>query len=100
MIKLADEGKEESPVQDVPSPKDKPTVKGQALAQASTKGKTQDDEQKDSKDEDKTLKLSQTKAKGKKNKEDLIHRIDKQLARLKGKNDEKESENVTEGDQG
>jgi hypothetical protein len=44
MIKLADEGKEESPVQEVPSPKDKPTVKGQALAQASTKGKTQDDE--------------------------------------------------------
>jgi hypothetical protein len=42
--------------------------------------------------------LSQTKAKGKKNKEDLIHRIDKQLARLNGKNHEQESENVTEGD--
>ena len=66
MIKLADEGKEESPVQEVPSPKDKPTVKGQALAQASTKGKTQDDEEKDNKEEDKTLKLSQTKVKGKK----------------------------------
>ena len=40
------------------------------------------------------------KVKGKKQKEDLIHRIDKQLARLKGKNQDQESEEVSEGAQG
>lgn len=89
MIKLADEGKQESQVQEMPSPKDKPAVKAQALAQASTKGKTQDDEEKDGKDDAKNSKLSQTSEK-KKKKEDLIHRIDKQLARLRNKNQEKE----------
>jgi len=63
MIKLADEGKQDSPVQEVQSPKDKPAVKAQALAQASTKGKTQDDEEKDNKDGDKKNKLSQTSSK-------------------------------------
>jgi len=66
MIKLADEGKQETPVQDIQSPKDKPAVKAQALAQASTKGKTQDDEDKDSNDKSKKIKLSQTSTKGKK----------------------------------
>lgn len=63
MIKLADEGKQDSPVQEVQSPKDKPAVKAQALAQASTKGKTQDDEENDSKFDDKKSKLSQTSSK-------------------------------------
>jgi hypothetical protein len=31
---------------------------------------------------------------------DLIHRIDKQLARLRGKNSEKESESETQGETG
>lgn len=98
MIKLADEGKQDSPVQEVQTPKDKPAVKAQALAQASTKGMTQDDEEKDNKNGDKKIKLNQTSSKSKNKKEDLINRIDKQLARLKSKNQEKESE--AEGDQG
>ena len=70
------------------SPSPKPSPQAQALAQQSTKGKTQEDAKADSK----TKNQDKSKKKSKKEKQDLITKIDSQLAKLKSKNKSKAKE--------
>lgn len=89
MINLSDESKKDMQAQGVQAqPSSKPSPKAHALAQQSTKGKTQEDEKADSKTKNK----DKSKKKSKKEKQDLIHKIDSQLAKLKSKNKSKGKE--------
>ena len=99
MIKLSDENKDMQSQETAPLPSQKPVVpQAQALAQQSTKGKTQADAKIDSKTKGKGKDKTKQKTKNKKEKQDLLHRIDSQLAKLKGKNKSKSSEGEEQQD--